>query len=157
MRRTLKVDPDFQPCPAQDGDELFPNGIFVFNISRMLEYLQSSSSGIEPKEIDVEDLPPTFLEVDESTVATADLTRPLVLAEIAPGQYNLIDGHHRAEKARRGGVKTLKTYRLSAEQHIAFLTSDRAYRAYVEYWNDKLKDLQRSAKLQRRMQRSNEK
>ena len=154
MRRSLKINPDFRPCPTQEGDELYPNGIFVFNISRMLEYLQSNASGIAPSEIDVDDIPPLFSDLDESTIATADLNRPLVLAEIAPGQYNLIDGHHRAERARREGVKKLKTYRLTADQHIPFLTSDRAYHTYVEYWNGKLRDLRQSEKLERRMRRS---
>ncbi len=93
MRRIPEVDPDFRPCPVRNSDELFPNGTFVFDISRMLEHLQSGSLGIEPTEIDVGQLPPVFSTVDESTLATADLTRPLVLAEIAPGRYNLIDGH----------------------------------------------------------------
>lgn len=137
-RRTMKIDPDFRPSPVRKGDELFPNGIFVFNITRMMEHLESGSSNMEPTQIDTAALPPAFSTVDESTVATADLNRPLVLAEIAPGRYNLIDGHHRAEKARRMGVKTLRAYRVNAEQHIAFLTSAKAYRNYVEYWNEKL-------------------
>ena len=27
----VKKDDKFTPCPIADGDELFPNGIFVFN------------------------------------------------------------------------------------------------------------------------------
>ncbi len=33
MVQKLKVENDFTPCPAVVGDELFPNGIFVFNIT----------------------------------------------------------------------------------------------------------------------------
>ncbi len=32
----LKRDKKFQPCPAQTGDELYRNGIFEFNITRLL-------------------------------------------------------------------------------------------------------------------------
>jgi len=32
--------------------------------------------------------------LNELAVIEADLTRPVILAEIAPGRYNLIDGHH---------------------------------------------------------------
>jgi hypothetical protein len=33
MAKKLKVEKDFTSCPAAVGDELFPNGIFVFNIT----------------------------------------------------------------------------------------------------------------------------
>jgi hypothetical protein len=69
-----------------------------------------------------------------------------VLAEISPGVYNLIDGHHRMEKARRLGIAKLRAYKLQARQHLAFLISKRAYFSYVEYWNNKLKDNQSIAK-----------
>ena len=137
MTQTLKADPDFCPSTVRDGDELFANGIFVFNISRMLEYLEASSSNVDPVEIDVRELDPAFSTINEAALAAADLTRPVVLAEIAPGQYNLIDGHHRAEKARRVGMNVLKAYKQSPLQHSAFLTSKKAYLAYVEYWNSK--------------------
>lgn len=35
----LDLDPHFRPCEPVDGDELYPNGIFEFNISRLLCYL----------------------------------------------------------------------------------------------------------------------
>ena len=34
----------------------------------------------------------------ESTIAAAELSRPVILAEISPGRYNLIDGNHRMAK-----------------------------------------------------------
>ena len=39
--------------------------------------------------------------LDESHVESVDISDPEMLAEIAPGQYNLIDGNYRTEKARR--------------------------------------------------------
>ena len=32
----LRRDPQFQPCATEPGDELYPNGIFEFNISRLI-------------------------------------------------------------------------------------------------------------------------
>ena len=33
--RKLKTNRRFTPCPIDDEDELYPNGIFVFNITKM--------------------------------------------------------------------------------------------------------------------------
>ena len=60
------------------------------------------------------------------------------MAEIAPGQYNLIDGNHRTGKAGSMGIVTLKVYNINVERHTQFLTDKKAYVSYVEYWNDKL-------------------
>jgi hypothetical protein len=38
MIQPLRADPSFSPCQVDDVDELFPNGIFVFNVSKILEY-----------------------------------------------------------------------------------------------------------------------
>lgn len=54
--------------------------------------------------------------------------------------FNVIDGHHRLEKAYRDGVTTILAYKILAEQHIRFLTSTMAYTKYVQYWNEKLKN-----------------
>jgi hypothetical protein len=46
----LKVEKDFTPCPEADGDELYPNGIFLFNITKKAaappQFRISTSSGI---------------------------------------------------------------------------------------------------------------
>lgn len=135
----LKVDNDFTPCPVATGDELFPNGIFVFNITKMLEYIQENSDGIILEEVAVSDFFEGFSSINESHMDSVEISRPVIMAEISPGQYNLIDGNHRMEKARRMGIKSVIAYRLNVEQHMRFLTSKKAYAAYIEYWNSKLK------------------
>src|SRR6266404_1454359 len=79
--------------------------------------------------------------LDESAVRSADLSRPVLLAEIAPGRYNLIDGHHRVAKARRDGVPTIHARRVVCPRHVSFLTTTEAYEKYVEYWNSKVKEM----------------
>ena len=79
-----------------------------------------------------------FSSINESHMDSVVISRPVILAEISPGQYNLIDGNHRMEKARRLGVMSILAYRVHVEQHIRFLTSKRAYLTYIEYWNSKL-------------------
>ncbi len=135
----LKADKNFTPCPASKGDELFPNGIFVFNITKMLEYIRGNSDDIEPEEVAVADFPRAFSSIDESHVDSVDVSQPVLLADISPGLYNLIDGNHRMEKARKMGINQVLAHKLNVKQHIAFLTEKKAYLSYIEYWNRKLK------------------
>ncbi len=138
MAKMLRLENDFTPCPVATGDELFPNGIFVFNITKMLEYIQKNPDGIILEEIAVSDFHKGFSSINESHVDSVEISRAVILVEISPGQYNLIDGSHRMEKARRVGIKSMLAYRLNVEQHMRFLTNKKAYVAYIEYWNSKL-------------------
>jgi len=52
----------------------------------------------------VKDFTADFSRLDESHLAGIDLSQPVILAEIAPGRFNVIDGNHRMEKARRSGI-----------------------------------------------------
>lgn len=128
----------FTPCPTAEGDELYRNGVFEFNISRMIHYLKHENTAFKSTDIDISNYYKGFSSITESHVDSANLEHPVIVAEISPGRYNLIDGNHRAEKARRLGVLKLPCYRIEAVQHIPFLTSKHAYSAYIEYWNEKV-------------------
>ncbi len=143
MTKLLKIDNNFIPCPAKSGDELYPNGIFEFNITKILGYIQSNTDNITIEEVAVEDFCKDFSSINESHVDSVDISLPVLLAEISPGRYNLIDGNHRMEKARRMGVNSMPAYKLNVTLHINFLTSKRAYVTYVEYWNDKMRQKER--------------
>jgi hypothetical protein len=140
MAKMLRVENDFTPCPVATGDELFPNGIFVFNITKILEYIQKNPDSITLEEVAVSDFFEGFSSVNEAYMDSVEISQPAILAEISPGIYNLIDGNHRMEKARRMGIKSLPAYKLNVDQHILFLTSTKAYVTYVEYWNSKVKN-----------------
>ena len=137
--KKIKANDNFIPCPVNKGDELFHNGIFVFNITKMLEYIKNNSDEIDLVEITVADFPQSFSSIDESYIDSVDVSRPVLLAEISPGHYNLIDGNHRMEKARRMGISRIFAYKLNVKQHIKFLTDKKAYLSYIEYRNVKLK------------------
>lgn len=145
MSRKLKIDRRVTPCSVEDGDELFPNGIFVFNITKMTEYI--TSHGIPCEEVQVKDFSRGSSKFKEEHLAAVDVTRPVIVAEISPGRYNVIDGNHRMEKARRLGLETVMAYKLGPEQHLQFLTTSQGYSAYLEYWNGKLKDADRLKKV----------
>ena len=78
--------------------------------------------------------------LNEPHLEKVDITKPVIFGEIAPGRYNLIDGHHRVEKARRLGVKEILFYKVDIEYLRQFFMSDEAYKAHIDYWNDKLKE-----------------
>jgi hypothetical protein len=141
LSRKLKIDSRFTPCSVEDGDELFPNGIFVFNITKMTEYIMHSR--IPCEHVQVKDFSRGASKFKEEHLPAVDITRPIIVAEISPGRYNVIDGNHRIEKARRLGMETIMAYKLGPEQHLQFLTTSQGYSAYVEYWNGKLKDEKR--------------
>ncbi|MFZ0498107.1 MAG: ParB/Srx family N-terminal domain-containing protein [Steroidobacteraceae bacterium] len=137
----LDLDPSFQPSETVHGDELYPNGIFEFNITRLSAYIVAAGR-FRAEPVALEDIcyGGTSPGLNELTIAAADLSRPVILAEISPGRYNLIDGNHRVAKARREGVPSILAYRIRCPEHVAFLTSTRAYEKYVEYWNSKVDD-----------------
>lgn len=137
----LQVDDNFTPYPSVVGDEFYPNGIFHFNITRMLEYIREHPDDFTPKEVVVKDFPKGFSCIDESHMDSVEISRPVILAEISPQQYNLIDGNHRIEKARRLGLNSIQAYKFKVDQHIMILDNKEAYKTYVGFWNDKVKNM----------------
>jgi len=135
----LIADDSFTPCPINDDDELYPNGIFVFNITKLIEYIEKNPNEIDLVKVEVADFSRSFSSIDESHVDSVEVSRPVILAEITPGHYNLIDGNHRMEKARKMRTKSIFAYKLNVKQHLKFLTEKKAYLAYIEYWNRKVK------------------
>ena len=136
----LKVDTKFRPCFAEDGDELYPNGIFEFNITRLLSFIEGHREQFPVEFIPVATFPDyAARHLDDATIRTADLSRPILRAEISPGNFNVIDGHHRVARARREAVSDLPACTIYSPHHVRFLTSIEGYLRYIEYWNAKLK------------------
>ena len=150
MATKLKIDKDFTPYSTVGGDEIFRNGIFEFNITKMLEYIQENPKNIILEEVNINDFPKGLSSINESHMDLVEISKPVILAEISPEKYNIIDGHHRIEKARRLGITKILAYRFKAEQHLRFLTNKRAYLAYVEYWNSKLEEFIETLKFNQR-------
>jgi hypothetical protein len=138
----LKVDEDFVPSAIEGGDEYYPNGIFVFNITKMLGFINDNKDKIKIKNISVKEYRKAYFILNEDYIGKVDLKNPVILAEISPGRHNIIDGHHRVEKAYRSGIETIPAYILTPYQHMPFLTDTEAYHSYVVYWNGKVKEMQ---------------
>jgi len=135
----LRFDREFKPATVDPGDETFASGIFVFNVTKLLAYIESNPNVFSKEEVAIETVGASpSAHLNEATIRITDLSLPIILAEICPGRFTVIDGNHRVEKARRAGAKTILAYRVSPDQHLRFLTSAFAYERYVEYWNSKL-------------------
>jgi hypothetical protein len=159
--RQLMIPTDFEPLLPCDFDETYRCGIFLFNIEKLLPYVEEHKGGIQLNSIIVSEWRQTG-GLDDEYVDLADLDRPVILAEIAPDRaethtgirssdwntrgFVLIDGHHRVEKAFRYGVKQLPAYILPMEQHIHFMYS--GFKEYESYWNRKLRDYDADLKKQ---------
>lgn len=122
MVKLLKVENDFKAWPVHNGDEVFVNGIFEFNITKMIGYIQENPDHFILEEVEVCDFFIELSSINASHVDSVDVSKPVIIAEIAPGRFNLIDGNHRMEKARRMGIKKILAYKLNPAQHTRFLT-----------------------------------
>ncbi len=138
MLRKLKIEHCFEPCIVREGDELYQNGIFIFNITKMYKFIDTNANIFPIESILIENYYYQNSNLDESHLKNTDINKPGIIAEIAPGRYNLIDGNHRIEKARRLGNKKFDVYRFNMESHLQFITTKKGYMAYVDYWNSKL-------------------
>ena len=149
----LSIDKNYEPACVDDGDELFPNGIFVFNITKMIAYLEKNQDEVLSAMVSVDDYRSSFALLDEEHIEATDCTKPIILAEISPDRFNVIDGNHRIEKAYRSNIELIPAYVLSPKYHMPFLTSVKSYQSYVEYWNAKLKGARTFQKVRRRQSR----
>lgn len=143
--KVFKISKKFKPCPVEDDDELFPNGIFEFNVTKMQLFINQNLHLFPLTQARVTEYSALNTNLDDAYIASeaVDFDRPVILAEIAPDKYNLIDGHHRLEKARKLGIEHLPAFKIAPEQHMAFLTTSAGYTAYIDYWNQKVKILRR--------------
>lgn len=155
--RTLKLNKDFIPCDAYENEEIYPNGIFHFNISRILEHIISGQLIVEQEDVRI----PVWFKshgggcINEEHLKTVNLEKPVLLAEISPGRFNLIDGHHRMEKARRENVEIVKSYKLKGEQLIPYFIAVRGYEAFVGYWNTNLSEQESVKKANEKLLKQN--
>lgn len=52
--RKLKLNKEYTPLPTHEGDEIiYPNGIFKFNITRIMEHIHSGKLDAEQEQIHI--------------------------------------------------------------------------------------------------------
>ncbi len=140
--REIKIDSNFIPCELQYEEECYANGFFHFNISRIIEDIESGKLVVAREQIDVEHWHRRYGAgvINEDHMPNVVLSKPVIQAEIRHDMFEIIEGHHRIEKAHREGVAFIDSYKLIGEQLPQYLTSVDRYKSYINYWNDKLQD-----------------
>ena len=138
--RRIKLDENYTPYPTLDDDEIYPNGIFMFTISRITEHIRSGELNAEKEKINVSEWFQSRFHgsVNEEHLPTVDVSKPVIQAEIRPGTFEIIDGNHRMERAFRDGIEFIDSYKIRGEQLLPYCADARGYKAFVEYWNSKL-------------------
>ena len=88
----------------------------------MLEYITVGKLNAEIELINVSEWFKTHIRgsVNEDHLPKADISKPVLQAEIRPGVFEIIDGNHRIEKACRNDVEFVDLYKLKREQLVAF-------------------------------------
>jgi 3-methyladenine DNA glycosylase AlkD len=140
IMKWLNLDENYIPSEAFEGDEVLLNGIFRWNITKIIEYIEHNKNSIIFEKINTADYYDSYSKIDEAYLPSVDISVPIILAEINPGKYIIIDGHHRLAKAYRDGKAQVEAYKLRVEQHINFFDSYKGYEKFVEYWNGKVSD-----------------
>jgi hypothetical protein len=146
--KKLKANTDFIPCTPVVGDEMLGGYPFKWNVTRATEWIEQNLEQVELSVVQVD--PPSpgadSANLDEAFIPNADLSKPIIMVRMRPEFFRLIDGNHRVAKARRLGVKELPAYYLTEAQHRQFFTYEEADRLYVDYWNEKLKMLEKEGR-----------
>jgi len=131
----------YVPCPVKENDEIFRNGVFHFNISKILEDIHSGKLVVGKECIDIKEWfkwNGHHSSLNEEHLPTVNIESIIIQAEIRPGIFTIIDGNHRIEKAFRLGKSSINSYKIMGEQLIPYFITEMGYRAFVAYWNSKL-------------------
>lgn len=76
----LRRDPPFQPCATEPGDELYPNGIFEFNISRLIAFISARPERFPTETVELSEIPDygSSKRLDDAAIQATDLSRPVM-------------------------------------------------------------------------------
>ena len=100
--RRFRVKKSFLPVSCDAGDELYPNGFFEFNITKLLAFIKENPARFPVEQVELSSLGIHFSDhLNKETVSSANIQNPIILAEISPSRFNPIDGNHRVEKTHR--------------------------------------------------------
>jgi len=138
--RKIRLKKLYVPCPAKENDEIFRNGVFHFNISKILDDIHCGKLVVDKEYIDIKEWfkwHGHHSSLNEEHLPTVNIDSMIIQAEIRPGIFSIIDGNHRMEKVFRVGKRSIYSYKLRGEQLIPYFITEKGYQAFIEYWNSK--------------------
>jgi len=141
----LKLQKNYTP-KVQNSEEIetYPNGIFKFFISKIIEDIEDGVFQPQKVRINIEKWLQTHSRglhnLNEDHLLSVNTRKPIIQAEIKPNHFEIIDGNHRFEKALREGKKSINSYKLYVEDLLPYFYDKQGYEAFVKYWNTKLKE-----------------
>jgi len=141
--RTLKFIKNYIPKVQESEEiEIYPNGIFTFFISKILEDIDNGNFKPQMERINIQNWRKSHSKhtdsLDENHLKIANTRKPIIQAEIRIGKFEIIDGNHRFEKAFRDGKKTINSYKIYGEELVSYFYEKQGYECFVKYWNSKL-------------------
>ena len=132
-----------QKQPLSEEIEIYPNGIFQFFISKIMEDIEHGTFAPKMERINIDKWRKTHTTssgLNEEHLQTVDTKKPIIQAEIRIGRFEIIDGNHRFEKAIRDGKKTINSFKLYGEELVPYFYDRKGYECFVKYWNSKLEE-----------------
>ncbi len=85
--KKLKMNKLFQPCTVDVHDELYPNGIFVFNITKLQNFIEANKNKFPIEYVDVNSISKcNFSNINELS-STMLIAQPAVVVRLLPCCY----------------------------------------------------------------------
>lgn len=142
--RALKLIKNYVPKQTLSEEiEIYPNGIFQFFISKIMEDIEHGTFAPKKERINIDKWRKTHTTssgLNEEHLQTVDTKKPIIQAEIRIGRFEIIDGNHRLEQAFREGKKTINSYKIYGEELVSYFYDRKGYECFVKHWNSKLEE-----------------
>lgn len=144
--KTLKLIKDYKPKIQNSDDiEIYPNGIFKFFVSKILEDIEDGIFKPKMERINIDKWRKTHImnssSLNQNHLKNVNTRKPIIQAEINLCKFEIIDGNHRFEKAFIDGKKTINSYKIYVEELIPYFYDKKGYECFVQYWNSKLEEI----------------
>ena len=104
VSQKLKLQKNYTPKVQNSEEiEIYPNGIFKFFISKIIEDIEDGVLQPQKVRINIEKWLQTHSrglhDLNEDHLPSVNTRKAIIQAEIKPNHFEIIDGNHRFEKA----------------------------------------------------------
>ena len=99
--RKIKFTKNYKPAVSNPDDEIYPNGIFKFNISKILMDIKTGKIEVKSGSLNPKEWYKSHIQgvINKEHIPNVNTAKPILLGEIRPDYWTVIDGNHRLYKA----------------------------------------------------------